>query len=148
MKRILVPIDGSKHADLAIEKAREFAEMFGSYIVLLHVNDFRQHLINYSAGVDQNFVELFDQLSDNILEIGKNKLTMLGDRVEVVKLEGGVATSIIDYANGHDFDMVIIGSHGKGVLHSFLMGSVAQKIIMHIDKPVLVIRDPSIQESK
>jgi nucleotide-binding universal stress UspA family protein len=140
MKRILVPIDGSKHADLAIEKAREFAEVFGSTVVLLHVNDFNQHMFNYNAGVEQNFIELFDQVSANILEVGKEKLSSLGSRVETVKLEGSVASSIIEYANKNDFDMVIVGSHGKGAIHDFLMGGVAHKIILHVNKPVLVVR--------
>jgi len=140
MKRILVPIDGSKHADLAIEKAKEFSEVFGSSVVLLHVNDFHQHMFNYNAGVEQNFIELFDQVSTNILEVGKEKLSLPDDRVETVKLEGGVANSIIEYANKNDFEMVIIGSHGKGAIHDFLMGGVAHKIILHVNKPVLVVR--------
>lgn len=140
MKKILVPIDGSKHADLAIKKAKEFADGFGSTVVLLHVNDFNQHLFNYNAGVDENFIELFNQISNNILECGKEKLAMPGNRVETVKLEGSVANSIIDYANKNDFDLVIIGSHGKGAIHDFLMGGVAHKILLHIEKPVLVVR--------
>jgi nucleotide-binding universal stress UspA family protein len=148
MKKILVPIDGSKHADLAMEKAKEFADMFGSSIVLLHVNDFHQHMFNYNTVVEENFIELFDQMSASILEDGKEKLAALGDRVETVRLEGGVASNIIDYANANDFDLVIIGSHGKGALHNFLMGSVAHKIIMHVNKPVLVVRDPDTQDNR
>jgi nucleotide-binding universal stress UspA family protein len=140
MKKILVPIDGSEHADLAMEKAKEFAEMFGSSVVLLHVNDFHQHMFNYNAGVEDHFIELFDQVSSNILECGKEKLASLGGRVSTVKLEGSVASSIIEYANKNDFDMVIIGSHGKGAIHDFLMGGVAHKILLHVNKPVLVVR--------
>jgi len=140
MKKILVPIDGSKHSEMAMEKAKEFAAVYGSSVVLLHVNDFHQHMFNYNAGGEEHFIELFDQLSNNILEGGKEKLASLGDRVETVKLEGSVANKIIDYANTNDFDMVIIGSHGKGAIHNFLMGGVAHKIILHVNKPVLVVR--------
>ena len=97
-------------------------------------------MFNYNAGVEQNFIELFDQVSTNILEVGKEKLSLLGGRVETVKLEGSVANIIIEYANKNDFDMVIIGSHGKGAIHDFLMGGVAHKIILHVTKPVLVVR--------
>lgn len=140
MKKILVPIDGSKHSDLAIKKAREFAELSGSSVVLLHVNDFHQHMFNYNAGVEENFFELFDQMADNILESGREKLLELGDRVETIKLEGSVANKIIEYANANDFDLVIIGSHGKGAIHEYLMGGVAHKIILHVNKPVLIAR--------
>jgi nucleotide-binding universal stress UspA family protein len=140
MKKILVPIDGSKHSDLAIKKAREFAELSGGSVVLLNVNDFHQHMFNYNSGVEEHFIELFDQMADNILESGRDKLSELGDRVETVKLEGSVANKIIDYANSNDFDLIIIGSHGKGAIHEFLMGGVAHKIILHVNKPVLVAR--------
>ncbi len=140
MKKILVPIDGSKYSDLAIKKAKEFAGVFGSTITLLHVNDFHQHMFNYNAGVEEHFIELFDEISENILENGREKLAELGDRVETVKLEGGVANKIIEYTNTNDFDIVIIGSHGKGAIHDILMGGVAHKIILHVNKPVLIMR--------
>lgn len=140
MKKILVPIDGSKYSDMAIKKAKEFAAVYGSSVVLLHVNDFHLNMFNYNAGAQEQFVELFDQMSNNILDDGKEKLSSLGDRVETVKLEGSVANQIIEYANSKDFDMVIIGSQGKGAIHSFLMGGVAHKIILHVNKPLLIVR--------
>lgn len=140
MKRILVPIDGSKHSDLAMEKAKEFAKVFGSDVVLLHVNDFHQHLFNYNGEVEEHFVEVFDQISKDILKEGREKLADISDLVETIELEGGVANKIIEYANTNDFDLVIIGSQGKGVVHSLLMGGVAHKIALHVDKPVMIVR--------
>lgn len=141
MKKILVPIDGSKHADLAMEKAKEFADAFGSNVELLNVNDFHQHAFNYNPGVEAQFIELFDQISKEILSDGKEKFAGYGDRVATTQLEGNVATSIIDYANKGDYDLVIIGSHGKGAVRDFLMGGVAHKITMHINKPILIVRE-------
>ena len=140
MKRILVPIDGSKYSDLAMKKASELAKVFGSSIVLLHVNDFHQHMFNYNTGIEEHFLEVFDQISTGILEDGKDKLSEFGDRVETVKLEGSVANKIIEYANSNDFDLVIIGSHGKGAIHNFIMGGVAHKITLHVNKTVMVAR--------
>lgn len=140
MKKILVPVDGSKHSDLAMEKAKEFAEAFGSTVVLIHVNDFHQHMFNFNTEVEESFAELFDQMSTNILESAKEKLAALGSRVETVKLDGGVANKIIDYANENDFDIIIIGFHGKGVIREALMGGVAHKIVLHANKPVLVVK--------
>lgn len=140
MKKLLVPIDGSKHSDLALEKAKEFAEVFGSSIVLLHVNDFHQHMFNYNAGVEEHFVDMFEEISEEIIKEGKEKLSELGDRVETVRLEGSVANTIIEYANNNDFDLIIIGSHGKSAIHNFLMGGVAHKIALHINKPIMIVR--------
>ena len=140
MKRILVPVDGSKHSDLAVDKAKEFAETFNASVVLLHVNDFHQNMFNYNSAAEPQFIELFDQIANNILEMSKEKLSSLGNRVETVKLDGSVAAKIIDYANENEFDLVIIGSHGKGAIHDYLMGGVAHKILLHVNKPILVVK--------
>lgn len=145
MKKILVPIDGSKHSDLAIQKAKEFAQVFESSVVLLHVNDFHQHMFNYNAEVEENFLEKFNQISKDILEDGKQYLCEIADRVETVELEGSVATKIIEYANSKDFDLIIIGSHGKGAIHKFLMGGVAHKISLHVNKSVLIVRQEKME---
>jgi nucleotide-binding universal stress UspA family protein len=42
MKNILVPIDGSQFSNLAMDKAKEFADVFGSTVTLLYVDDSRQ----------------------------------------------------------------------------------------------------------
>ncbi len=140
MKKILVPIDGSQYSDLALKKAKEFANAFGYAVVLLHVNDFHQHMFHYNVGVEEHFIETFDEISKDILKDGKEKLSELGERVETVQLEGSVANTIIEYANSNDFDLVIIGSHGKSAIHNFLIGSVAHKVALHLDKPVMIAR--------
>ncbi len=140
MKKILVPIDGSSHSNLALEKAEEFAKACGGDITLLHVNDFSEHMFHYDTGLEESFVEAFNELSEDILKEGKEKLAELGDRVKVVKLDGTVSRMITQYANQGDFDLVIIGSHGKGMIHEFVMGGVAHKVILHVNKPVLVVK--------
>lgn len=140
MKKILVPVDGSRHSDLAVDKAKEFAEIFKASVVLLHVNDFHQNMFNYNSAAEPQFIELFDQIATNILEMSKEKLSSLGNSVETVKLDGSVAAKIIEYANENDFDLIIIGSHGKGAIHDYLMGGVAHKILLHVNKPILVVK--------
>lgn len=141
MKKILVPIDGSQYSDLAIEKAKKIAEAFGSDVVLLHVNDFYNHMFNYNmTAIDQTFISQFKQMSQDILNGGKSKFEGMKDRVETVSLEGNVANQIIDYANDNDFDLIIVGSHGKGRSKGFLVGSVAQKVAGHVKKSVMIAK--------
>ena len=140
MKKILVPIDGSRFSDLAMDKAKEFADVFGSTIVLLYVNDFHQYIFNYNPEVEEHYAEMFDKLSRDVLASGKERLSELGDRLETLRMEGNVANTIVDYANSNDFDLVIIGPYGKGKIHRFLLGSVANKVAMYVNKPVLIAR--------
>ncbi|MBR0596813.1 universal stress protein [Sinanaerobacter chloroacetimidivorans] len=140
MKKILVPIDGSKYSELAMEKAKEIAFGLDSQVTLIHVNDFSQHMFHYNREVEENFKTQFEQMSMDILEDGKKKFEPMTDRVITVQLEGNVANKIIEYANGNDFDLVIIGAKGKSRLQSFLVGSSAYKVALYVNKPVLIAR--------
>ena len=50
------------------------------------------------------------------------------------------AFAIIDYAREHGIDLVIMGTHGRGTLGHFLMGSVAERVVRLAPCPVLTIR--------
>lgn len=140
MKNILVAIDGSRFSDMAMDKAKELADIYGSTVTILYVDDSRQHILNRTSEIDEQYAEMFDMLSRDILESGKQRLAGLGDRLIVKKLEGNVANTIIDYANENDFDLVIIGPRGKGKVERFLLGSVTIKVTACVNKPVLIVR--------
>lgn len=140
MKNILVPIDGSRFSDLAMDKAKELADVFGSKVTLLYVNDFHQYIFNYNPEVEAHYAEMFDKVSRDVLESGKQRLAELGDQLETVRMEGNVANTIVDYANDNDFDLIIIGPYGKGRIQRFLLGSVANKVSTHVNKSVLIAR--------
>jgi len=140
MKNILVPIDGSRFSDMAMDKAKELADIYGSTVTILYVDDSRQHILNRTSEIDEQYAEMFDMLSRDVLESGKQRLAGLGDRLIVKKLEGNVANTIIDYANENDFDLVIIGPRGKGKVERFLLGSVTIKVTAYVNKPVLIVR--------
>lgn len=140
MKKILIPIDGSKHAKLAMEKGKMIAERFGSQITLLHVNDFTHRMFNYNREVEDHFKAQFTQIGKEILEEGQAMFSTSSLQVETVYLEGNVASKIIDYANDHDFDLVIIGAKGKSGISSLFIGSSAHKVALHLHQSVLIVR--------
>ncbi|MGI6731016.1 MAG: universal stress protein [Anaerovoracaceae bacterium] len=147
MKKILVPVDGSRYSDIAMEKAKKIAEAFGSQITLVHVNDFALQPFSYNRELEESFKAKFEELSRDLLEEGKGKFGEMADRVETVYLEGHIANAIIDYANENDFDLIVMGPHGKGRMKGFLIGSTAHKISLHVKTSVMIARDPA-QDSK
>lgn len=60
--------------------------------------------------------------------------------VEPVILEGNPADEIVDFAGKNDIDLIVMGTLGKTGIKRFLLGSVAENVIRHSRKPVLVIR--------
>lgn len=140
MKNILVPIDGSKFSDLAMDKAKKIADAFGSKVTLLYVNDFHQYMFNYNPEIEAYYTEMFEKVSRDVLASGKQRLAELDGKLETVGMEGNVADTIVDYANDNDFDLVIIGPYGNGKIQRFLLGSVATKVATHVNKSVLIAR--------
>lgn len=61
------------------------------------------------------------------------------DDAEMLTLSGDPALSICNAAESHDVDVVVIGSHDKGVLHRLLDPSVAQAVVQGTYRPVLVV---------
>jgi nucleotide-binding universal stress UspA family protein len=55
-------------------------------------------------------------------------------------LVGDPGPSIAKFATRGKFDMVVMGSHGRGAVRSLILGSVAEKVIALCRVPVLIVR--------
>ena len=55
-------------------------------------------------------------------------------------LSGAPAAEIVRYANDHAIDLIVMGTHGRGMVAHALMGSVAEKVVRHAPCPVLTVR--------
>ncbi|UCF86357.1 MAG: universal stress protein [Desulfobacteraceae bacterium] len=55
---------------------------------------------------------------------------------------GKPAREICDYADRNDIDLVVMTSHGFGRALQWALGSVADKVVRHCPKPVLVVKQP------
>jgi nucleotide-binding universal stress UspA family protein len=53
---------------------------------------------------------------------------------------GTPAWTIVEYATGHDIDLIVMGTHGRGGVSHLLMGSVAERVVRTAPCPVLTTR--------
>ena len=150
MKKILVPIDDSEFSERALLKAKEVAEAFDSHVVLLHVmnviptvlsvrNNEIDTRLDWPAIISEAKVQ-----SNNLLERSKERFGELSSRVETVVLEGadgGIAKAIVEYENEYDADLIVMGSNGNNsMMKRLYLGSVTNKLLHLIRKPILVVR--------
>jgi nucleotide-binding universal stress UspA family protein len=142
--RILVPLDFSAPSDAALEYARTVATRFGASLHLLHAADDPYRAL-YSAEV---YVPEVEGLRDEILtdatcrlkdRLQSSDIRELGATVEAVI--GTPASSIVEYAEGHDIDLIVMGTHGRGGVSHLLMGSVAERVVRTAPCPVLTVRE-------
>jgi nucleotide-binding universal stress UspA family protein len=125
-KKILVPLDGSDLAELALPYAEELANAFKSEIILLHVSE-------PSESHYQHMHELYVQeVSDRIKERFK--------KVRPVVVSGKPADEIISYAEKNKVDLIVITSHGRSGILSWATGSIASKLLHGSEVPVLLVR--------
>jgi nucleotide-binding universal stress UspA family protein len=66
-------------------------------------------------------------------------------RIETAIIEGHPATTIVEEAHERHVDAVFVGSHGWSGIKSFLMGSVASKVLKNARCSVMIIR-PEVKE--
>lgn len=136
---ILVPTDGSAIALRAAERAAEFAERFDAELHLLTVADPQAAAGVFSAGgVDREFVDRLEAQARDIVESVERTLEGL-DAVETAVLTGYPPEQILDYADGHGIDLVVMGTRGRTGLGRYVLGSVTERVLRNADVPVLTV---------
>jgi nucleotide-binding universal stress UspA family protein len=54
--------------------------------------------------------------------------------------DGPAGEAIVEVARNEQVDLVVVGSHGRGAVGRFLVGSVSEHVVRHAPCPVLVVR--------
>ena len=139
MKRILVALDSSPRAPLVLAAADRLAALTGATLVVFRAVTVqpdmpRELLTTPDLGLDE--VLLRNARSD--LE----RLTREVPPARLEKITAELATpwdGICRVAREESADLIVIGSHGYGVLDRVL-GTTAGKVVNHADRNVLVVR--------
>src|SRR6056297_904367 len=143
MKKILLPVEEFVEEPEIIDKAVEMAKKLDRKIVLFHVDNSgtMYSRLKFEAYVDREKImkEKKKSNKENI-DVIKNLYEEKGLEVEVKEVEGDPASEIIDEAEEGDYDLVIMRTHGMGATKRFMLGSVTNKVVHHIKKPILVVR--------
>ncbi|ELY56661.1 universal stress protein [Natronolimnohabitans innermongolicus] len=140
MNRVLVPVDGSKPARSALEYALEQfpdAELTLLYVVDPMVDYSRRRAYPGYTSDDEHTTER--EKGEAILESSLEAIP--DDRVVETALEGGPpAQTIVDYADEHEVDTIVLGSHGRDGVSRYLLGSVAETVVRRAGVPVTTVR--------
>jgi nucleotide-binding universal stress UspA family protein len=142
MKKILVPTDYSDCANSAMEVAKEIALKSGAELLLIHLEEVVPevaHVLHHAA-TEENPHHVGHarlQLQSLVDSLGKEGIKTKG---VFVPNEGRDA--IEDYLEPYGIDFMVMGSHGATGIRELLIGSKTQKVIRHVNIPVLVVKHP------
>lgn len=137
LKRILVPVDFSDTSKLAFDYAVALGRVFNAEVHVLHVAD---EPFLYAPTTAQQFRDEFEQEQQRQLDTLVGTHSAEGVDVTSVMQPGTAFYEIIQYAKQKDVDLLVIGTHGHGMIAHMLLGSVAEKVVRKAPCPVLTVR--------
>ena len=143
LKNILVATDFSEPSGVALNYGRDLARSYNARLHVLHVVE--DILMRYSPEIAYAVPQMQKDLEESAKRDLKAQITD-DDRntlmVEPVIVTGlNMAECIVSYAKEHAIDLIIAGTHGRGAVKHFLMGSVAERVVRFAPCPVLTVRE-------
>lgn len=142
LKTVLVPTDFSESARHALRYGVSFAKEFGAELALLHVVE--NLTVGYASDLfPVPMAEVFQEISG----YAKAELAKLGEEarqrgvsVQEHVVQGKPSAEIMRFAAEHQVDMIVLGTHGKGMLDQALFGSTTERVVRRAPCPVLTVR--------
>ena len=139
---ILVPIDGSAHADRALDQAVDLAEAEHAQLTLFSAVATTPPgaYLGGGAGVA---AEIAREAETAAAEILKSAVERVPDSLPVrtILSKDPVRTALIGAIEQGGYDLVVMGSRGRGAVQSTLLGSVSHYVLNHSPVPVLIVHD-------
>ncbi|MGM0604766.1 MAG: universal stress protein [Halobacteriota archaeon] len=136
---VLVPYDGSSPAQKAVKHAIDTTD--DEEIVLLRVIEMASGSIE--AGVDLLKERLKGTADAEFPDLSEDMKATLDSSDVEFRMETAVgkpAREIVAFAEDHDVDHIVIGSHGRTGPSRVLLGSVAEQVVRRSPTTVTVVR--------
>lgn len=142
--KILVPVDFSEFSRRALTYAIYLARESAAHITLLHAvvlhyeeADEMQHLKNFEKVVELQEKRLQAELARHHIDTDQHGI-IFDSRI----IRGVSAPDVIlEFISQNDYDVVVMGTHGRTGVKKWLYGSVTEKVVRHSPVPVLTIHN-------
>jgi nucleotide-binding universal stress UspA family protein len=143
MLKILLPVDGSEAALDAVRHALDMvaAGLHASF-VLVNVQE-PASLYELVVARDAPTLERVAQgAGRHALEPAEALIKVTGTPYESEVVAGDPAAALVEAAERHDCEAIVMGARGVGALRSALIGSVSQSLLHRLSLPITIVRHP------
>lgn len=137
MEKILIPVDGSESSERALGKGIELANALKVKLMFLYVANVNQLAVNSCLSAE--LLEAVNKAGDVVLTHAEESAPE-GIETERVMETGSPAPVIIDVAEEHGVDLIVMGSRGLGLVKGVLLGSVSQYVVENAKCAVMVVK--------
>ncbi len=149
IKKILYATDLSPNSAYAFRYAVNSAKKHNADIVILHVVEERAPFFE-----EELLKKISEEKMAEATELIKKRLKTFCDRelkddpqytdkaVSIKVCKGYPPEEILRKADDLNCDVIVMGTHGKGIIRHSFLGSAAQKVLRRVRKPVFIIPLP------
>jgi nucleotide-binding universal stress UspA family protein len=143
MKTILVPVDFSDLTLKMVKAAIHLAKPFQSRIILMHALDDSNPALPAAGGpnvlpippIEESWAPAFDEGLERLLGM----VTAVGLEGSTIQLHGPPVDLILAQAEDFRVDLIVLGSHSRGLIYHLLVGSVVDDVLRRARCPVLIV---------
>ncbi|KTG08243.1 universal stress protein [Haloferax profundi] len=133
---ILLPVDGSPAGEQAIPHVFGLAEQYGSTVHVLFVADDTRDSVSVMGG---SILDTLEQEGQRVVDEFVARAEERGISATGDVLRGTPYEAIIDYADEHDVDVIVMATHGRRGVERVLLGSVTERVVRTAPVPVLTV---------
>ena len=136
-EEILFPTDGSDGADAVFDHVLEIADAHGSRVRVLNVADTNQPSVLREGG---DVLDVLKKEGKRVVGDTADRARERGVSVITEVIQGQPYRTIVDYADSHGVDLIVMPTHGRQGLERFLLGSTTERVIRRAEVPVLTVK--------
>ena len=136
-KKILVPLDGSRLAEVALAEAFDFGRR-GATVVLMRAAEATRLP---AADPTESQVTVVREAEGYLASVAERARMAGVPKVETSVWYGPPAEGIIEAARARDIDLIVMSTHGRSGLGRLVLGSVAETVLRGTTTPILLLRD-------
>ncbi len=144
-RQILVALDGTEGARLALDEALKIASMSNASVIALYVVTHAVTVGDAATGCNEEKVFSAFAHESAMEELARadelfTRHNVRGTSQSIDTYGESIATILLENVESSGADLMVMGTHGRAGIERFFLGSVAESVLRQIRVPLLLVR--------
>ena len=139
--KLLVAVDFSDPTERILKVARRLAKSLEAKVWVVHAAEPEPDFVGYDAGPEVVRGQVAKELRDEHRRLQEytDQLREAGVDAKAILAQGPTVQTLLEMAEKQEADLIVVGSHGRGMVAEMMLGSVSQGLIRAGRWPVTVV---------
>lgn len=140
MKKIIIPVDFSKHSEYALETAAALAKKHNSELIIMHMLELSESIFSSTSSERNEETAFMLLVTNKKFESFLDKPYLKGITITPMIKHHKVLKEVDEVASELKADLVVMGSRGHNDYDGVFLGSNTEKVVRHSKTPLLVVK--------